>query len=123
MTGKEVVDIISALATAFISVIAAYGALRASAKVTELKATSQRDTARQNEKLDHIHEAANGNQLRLQEHLAAANEKIERLYAVVAAVAPNTRAVEQAAAAVPKLTEAVSPPIPAHETPPRQSEK
>ncbi|HEV8583219.1 MAG TPA: hypothetical protein VGX68_29475, partial [Thermoanaerobaculia bacterium] len=93
-----------------VMIIAAVGALIASKKVSELKETTRRQSERHDEKLDRIETAANGVQTDLRSQVATLEGKIERLYAVVAAVAPNPRALEQATAAAGKLAEHVGPP-------------
>lgn len=124
MTGKEIVDIITAVGQTLVMVIAAVGAILASRKVGQLQAQSATRSDRHDEKLDRIEGQTNGVQYDLRTQITTLEGRIERLYLLIAAVSPNTRALEQATVTAAKIAEtvAVPVPVPVPETPLRTEE-
>ena len=111
MTGKEIVDIITAIGQTLVMVIAAVGAILASRKVGTLQQDSARRSQRHDAKLDRIEGQTNGVQLDLRAQISTLEGRIERLYILLAAVAPNTRALEQATVTAAKVVETVTPSV------------
>lgn len=113
-TAPEIIQIIGAITTSALAIIAAVNSHKTGGQVKAMKQEATSTASEQNQKLDVLQEQSNGVQTSLRAENTALAAKVERLYTMIAAMAPNARAIEQAAAAVPKVAEVVasSPPPP-----------